>query len=167
MQSIDALPAVTPPAVAPAEGGVVVSDSFLTLRYRLAGPDGEAVIDTFGGSPATLSLGTGELAPALEAKLAGMHAGERRVFPLAAGEAFGMRSDDLLQRLARASLAEATGEPGETYAVGDVVRVPTPDGAASIAGIVRSVDGETLVLDFNHPLAGRAATFEVELLAVL
>jgi len=43
--------------------------SFLTLHYRLAGPDGADVINTFDGKPATLSLGTGQLAPAMEARL--------------------------------------------------------------------------------------------------
>jgi len=38
--------------------------SFLTLHYRLSGPDGADLINTFDDKPATLSLGTGELAPA-------------------------------------------------------------------------------------------------------
>jgi FKBP-type peptidyl-prolyl cis-trans isomerase SlpA len=46
--------------------------SFLTLHYRLAGPDGADVINTFGDKPATLSLGTGQLAPAMEARLIGL-----------------------------------------------------------------------------------------------
>ncbi|HET9206114.1 MAG TPA: peptidylprolyl isomerase, partial [Burkholderiaceae bacterium] len=45
--------------------------SFLTLHYRLAGPDGTDVINTFGARPATLSLGAGQLAPAMEALLIG------------------------------------------------------------------------------------------------
>ena len=173
MHSIDAPTAGASPEGAPEEAGsvaVVAADSFLTLRYRLAGPDGDAVIDTFGGPPATLSLGTGELAPALEAKLIGLAAGTRRSFALAPGEAFGDRTDALVQRLGRWALAEALGAEADgvdDHAAGDVVRFPTPDGTASVAAIVRSVEDDTLVLDFNHPLAGRAATFEVELLAVL
>lgn len=149
----------------------MAADSFLTLRYRLSGPDGAAVVDTFGGAPATLSLGTGELAPALEQRLLGLRAGERRTFALPPGEAFGARSDALVQRLGRAALAEATGEADEVYAVGDVVRFPMPEsspaGGGTVAGIVRAVDADAVVFDFNHPLAGRAATFEVEVLAVL
>lgn len=179
MHSIDATAAGASPSGPPADGGPaaparVAADSFLTLRYRLSGPDGEAVVDTFGGAPATLSLGTGELAPALEAHLIGLVAGDRRTFALAPGEAFGARSEALVHRVARAALAQATGEPDETYAAGDVVRLPAPDGASSIAGIVRAIEGsagsaagETVVLDLNHPLAGRAATFEVDVLAVL
>ncbi len=51
--------------------------SFLTLHYRLSGPDGAAVVDTFGGPPATLSLGSGQLAPAIEALLLGLAEGAR------------------------------------------------------------------------------------------
>ena len=46
--------------------------SFLTLHYRLAGLDGGDVINTFNAKPATLSLGTGALSPAIEARLIGL-----------------------------------------------------------------------------------------------
>ena len=49
--------------------------SFLTLHYRLAGPDGGDVINTFADKPATLSLGTGQLAPAIEERLLGLAEG--------------------------------------------------------------------------------------------
>lgn len=140
--------------------------SFLTLHYRLSGPDGADLINTFAGKPATLSLGTGELAPAIEARLLGLPEGTRRSFELAAGEAFGAHNPELLQRVKR-SLLDELGDPGERYHVGDVVQFPTPDGQGAYAGVVREVDGEVLVFDFNHPLAGRPVTFEVQLIGVL
>ncbi len=142
--------------------------SFLTLHYRLSGPDGADLINTFDDKPATLSLGTGELAPAMEARLLGLPEGTRRSFELAAGEAFGERNPELLQRVKRALLNEL-GDPDEQYRVGDVVQFPTPDGQGAYAGVVRAVegDGEVLVFDFNHPLAGRPVTFEVQLIGVL
>jgi FKBP-type peptidyl-prolyl cis-trans isomerase SlpA len=140
--------------------------SFLTLHYRLAGPDGADLINTFHDKPATLSLGTGELAPAMEARLLGLPEGTHRSFELAPGEAFGERNPELLQRVKRALLDEL-GDPGERYSVGDVVQFPTPDGQGAYAGVVREVDGEVLVFDFNHPLAGRPVTFEVQLIGVL
>ena len=140
--------------------------SFLTLHYRLSGPDGTDLINTFDDKPATLSLGTGELAPAMEARLLGLPEGTRRSFELAAGEAFGERNPELLQRVKR-SLLNELGDPDERYSVGDVVRFPTPDGAGAYAGVLREVDGEVLVFDFNHPLAGRPVTFEVQLIGVL
>ena len=115
--------------------------SFLTLHYRLSGPDGAAFVDTFGAQPATLSLGTGELAPAMEARLLGLAEGSRASFELAAGEAFGERNPELLQRVNRALLDEH-GEADAEYRVGDVVRFPTPDGQASFAGVVREVEGD-------------------------
>ncbi|MGK2898541.1 MAG: FKBP-type peptidyl-prolyl cis-trans isomerase [Burkholderiaceae bacterium] len=140
--------------------------SFLTLHYRLSGPDGADLINTFADKPATLSLGTGELAPAIEARLLGLPEGTRRSFELAAGEAFGEHNPELLQRVKR-SLLDELGDPGERYHVGDVVQFPTPDGQGAYAGVVREVDGEVLVFDFNHPLAGRPVTFEVQLIGVL
>jgi FKBP-type peptidyl-prolyl cis-trans isomerase SlpA len=140
--------------------------SFLTLHYRLAGPDGADVVNTFGDKPATLSLGTGELAPAMEQRLIGLREGASHSFELAPGEAFGPRSPDLVQRVARRLLDEV-GDPDATYSVGDVVRFPTPDGQAGYAGVVREVGDGWLLFDFNHPLAGQAVRFDVHVIGVL
>ena len=74
--------------------------SFLTLHYRLAGPAGD-IINTFDDKPATLSLGGGELSPALEQRLLGLEEGVRAQFDLEPGEAFGERKPDMVQRVAR------------------------------------------------------------------
>lgn len=140
--------------------------SFLTLHYRLAGPDGADIINTFADKAATLSLGTGELAPAMEACLIGLQEGTRAMFQLAAGEAFGMRNPQLLQRVKRTMLNEL-GDPDEQYGAGDVVQFPTPDGRGSYAGVVREVSDDWVEFDFNHPLAGQPVTFEVHLIGVL
>ena len=140
--------------------------SFLTLHYRLCGPDGADLINTFHDKPATLSLGTGELAPAMEARLLGLPEGARRSFELAPGEAFGARNDQMVQRVKR-SLLDEMGDPDERYSVGDVVQFPTPDRKSVYAGVLREIDGDVLVFDFNHPLAGRPVTFEVQLIGVL
>jgi FKBP-type peptidyl-prolyl cis-trans isomerase SlpA len=140
--------------------------SFLTLHYRLAGADGQPVIDTFGASPATLSLGTGELAPAVEARLVGLVEGARESFELAAGEAFGERNPALIQRVRR-SLLDEWGDPEAQYGIGDVVHFPTPDGQGGYAGVVREVGEGWLLFDFNHPLAGQRVRFDVHLIGVL
>lgn len=145
---------------------VVEPGSFLTLYYRLAGPQGD-VINTFGGQPATLSLGAGELSPAVEERLIGLAEGEHATFELPAGAAFGERNPDMLQWLSRKELNEL-GDPDETYAVGDVIQLPTPDGQGQFAAVVQAVrDDGALRLDFNHPLAGQPVTFEVKLIGVL
>ena len=140
--------------------------SFLTLHYRLAGPDGAAVVDTFDGKPATLSLGNGELAPAMESRLIGLPEGARRSFDLTAGEAFGQRNPEMLQRV-KLSLLQELGDPGAQYGVGDVVQFPTPDGSGSYAGVVREVGPDWLLFDFNHPLAGQPVRLDVHVIGVL
>jgi FKBP-type peptidyl-prolyl cis-trans isomerase SlpA len=158
-----------PPTLARVEPG-----SFLTLHYRLSGPAGD-IINTFGGKPATLSLGTGELSASVEQCLMGLPEGERATFELPAGSAFGPRNPDMVQWVARKLLREL-GDPHETYRVGDVVQFPTPDGQGSYAGAVVQVadshagagaDGAGVQFDFNHPLAGQPVTFEVHLIGVL
>jgi FKBP-type peptidyl-prolyl cis-trans isomerase SlpA len=145
---------------------VVHPGSFLTLHYRLTGPQGDELINTFNDKPATLSLGTGQLAPAIEQRLIGLAEGTQTRFELAPGEAFGQRNPELLQRVKR-SLLEQLGNPDETYAVGDVLEFPTPDGQGSYAGVVRELGEDWILFDFNHPLAGEAVSFEVQLIGVL
>lgn len=143
--------------------------SFLTLHYRLAGPDGADVVSTFDGPPATLSLGSGQLAPAMEACLLGLAEGDRRAFELPPGAAFGARNPELVQRVSLALLREH-GDPDEDYRVGDVVQFPTPDGQGAFAGVLRELgpaDEGWALFDFNHPLAGLPVRFEVHMIGVL
>lgn len=143
--------------------------SFLTLHYRLAGPAGD-IINTFLDKPATLSLGAGELSPAVEQRMLGLAEGARAQFDLPAGEAFGERNPDMVQWVAR-KLLDQMGDPQEQYRVGDVVQFPTPDGRGSYAGAVQQVgnaeNADAVLFDFNHPLAGQPVTFEVQVIGVL
>ena len=144
----------------------VEQGSFLTLHYRLAGPAGD-VINTFESKPATLSVGTGELSPALEARLIGLSEGTRTCFELPAGEAFGERNPQMQQWVAK-KLLDQMGDPQDEYHVGEVVEFATPDGMGTYAGAVMQVrDDGALRIDFNHPLAGQPVTFEVQIIGVL
>jgi len=148
---------------------VVEPGSFLTLHYRMAAPGGASIINTFGGKPATLSLGNGQLSPAIEQRLLGLPEGSRTTFTLAAGEAFGERNPELVQWVAR-KLLDELGNPGEAYSVGDVVQFPTPDGQGQYAGAVQQVNSgsnSAVQFDFNHPLAGQPVEFEVQVIGVL
>ena len=147
---------------------VVEPGSFLTLHYRMAAPGGASIINTFDGKPATLSLGNGELSPAIELRLLGLSEGTRATFQLAAGEAFGERNPELVQWVARKLLNEL-GNLDERYNVGDVVQFPTPDGMGQYAGAVQQVKetGDAVLFDFNHPLAGQPVEFEVQIIGVL
>jgi FKBP-type peptidyl-prolyl cis-trans isomerase SlpA len=143
----------------------IAPGSFLTLHYRMAGPEGD-IINTFADKPATLTLGTGELSAAVEKKLIGLEEGVHETFQLAEGECFGERNPEMVQWVAK-KLLHKLGDANEEYHVGEAVQFPTPDGMSSYAGHVKQVGADAVLFDFNHPLAGQPVTFEVKVIAVL
>ena len=147
--------------------------SFLTLHYRLAGPGGD-IINTFGDKPATLTLGSGELSPAVEQRLLGLEEGARATFEIPAGEAFGDRNPEMVQWVARKLLREwAIRTSGTTSATWCSSPRPTAWAATparcSRWAATSDGDGEpdAVLFDFNHPLAGQPVTFEVQVIGVL
>jgi FKBP-type peptidyl-prolyl cis-trans isomerase SlpA len=148
-------------ALAPA----VTEAAYLTLHYRLATIDGVDIVSTFQENPATLTLGSGQLAPFLEACLLGLPEGAHQTFDLPPEKAFGPRNPDLIQRVSLATLKE-NSELGEQYAIGDLVEFAAP-GGGRFAGVLREIDAEGALFDFNHPLAGQPVKFEVKIIGIL
>ncbi len=144
---------------------IVTEGAFLTLHYRLSSADGREIVTTFHDSPATLQLGSGQLAPFLEARLLGLVEGTHQVFELASDQAFGPRNPDLLQRVSLATLREHS-DADEEYAVGDLVNFAAP-GGGRFAGVLLEMGETDALFDFNHPLAGQAVKFEVKIIGVL
>jgi FKBP-type peptidyl-prolyl cis-trans isomerase SlpA len=144
---------------------VVAEASYLTLHYRIASLDGANIISTFEERPATLQLGSGQLAPSLEQCLIGLTEGAHQVFELPPGAAFGLRNPDLVQRVSRSMLAEQS-HAGEEYTVGDLIEFNAP-GGGRFAGVLRALELEHALFDFNHPLAGQAVKFEVKIIGVM
>lgn len=144
----------------------VKRDSLVTLHYRVAVADGTAegteIVATFGSTPATLQLGSGELAPPLEACLEDLPVGERHVFLLEPGQAFGPHNPDLLTRMPKSELPNGSEDIG----VLTLVEFAAPNGG-KFAGLVRELDDTSALVDFNHPLAGKAIRFEVEVIGIL
>lgn len=139
----------------------VQEDSLLTLHYRLATADDEELVSTFGAKPATFQMGAGELNPMLEQHLVGLPVGERTVFVLQPEQAFGQHSSQLVQRFARDDLPKAA-----ELQVMTLIEFKTPDGAA-YSGLLRELSESDALIDFNHPLAGKAIRFEVDVIGVL
>lgn len=147
---------------------LIESGSHVTLHYRLAvlveGGERE-VVSTLGGHPATLQVGAGQLAPALEQRLIGLPEGARATFDLACERAYGPRNPGLVRSLARASF-DRNADPAVDYGAGDVVQFDAPDGGR-LAGVLKALDGERVLVDFNHPLAGLPVRFSVQVIGVL
>jgi FKBP-type peptidyl-prolyl cis-trans isomerase SlpA len=144
---------------------VVTESAYLTLHYRLASMDGTDIVSTFDENPATLQLGNGQLAPFLEACLIGLPEGTHQIFELAPEQAFGPRNPDLIQHVSRATLTE-NSNLGEEYVIGDLVEFAAPSGGR-FAGVLRSIDTDSALFDFNHPLAGQQVKFEVKIIGIL
>lgn len=142
--------------------------SHVTLHYRLAvvieGQERE-IVSTLGTKPATMQLGAGGLAPALEGRLLGLEEGASASFELPAGEAFGQRHPDLVQTLSRATF-DANAEADSEYAPGDIVQFRAPDGGR-YSGVLKDHGERRVVVDFNHPLAGLPLRFSVTIIGVL
>jgi len=143
----------------------VVPGAYLTLHYRLASLEGNDIVSTFNGNPATLQLGSGQLAPFLENCLLALPEGAEASFILTPEESFGERNPDLLQRVSRDTLAE-NSQLGEQYKPGDVVEFAAP-GGGRFAGVLIEINDEDALFDFNHPLSGQTLKFDVRLISVL
>ena len=139
----------------------VRSDSYLTLHYRISTLDGEEFLSTFDMSPATLQMGSGQLAENLENVLIGLPAQEHFVFQLEPNEAFGQHNERLVERIARSGLP-ADMELKEN----SVVEFTAPNGGA-FAGFLRKLDATHALFDFNHPLAGKTIRFEVKIIGIM
>jgi FKBP-type peptidyl-prolyl cis-trans isomerase 2 len=129
------------------------------LHFRLEA-GGQVVDDSFAGDPVTITLGSGELEPRLERWLIGLVPGQRHVFMLEPSLAFGDMDPALIHTLDRADL----GEQGD-YEPHTLMEFRLPNGQ-TLAGRILEANEETVKVDFNHPLAGCAVRFEVEILGL-
>lgn len=139
----------------------VRADSLITLNYRVASTDGEEWVSTFGFSPAVIQLGCGELAPPFEACLVGQVVGARCDVMLDAAQAFGPRQAELIRRVKRASLPTSAA-----IEINARAELNAPSGQ-TLSGIIREIDNDSVLIDFNHPFAGKSIRFEAEIIGVL
>ena len=137
---------------APANPGGIHQGSHVTLHFRLTLADGQIVFGTFDDKPATIQIGEGQFAPALEKCLIALREGDERSYQLGPDDGFGPRHPDLVQKVSQ-SLLDRYADPTDPIAPGDVVEFPTPDQSA--------------IFDFNHPLAGQPLRFDGRIIGLL
>ncbi|WP_106418781.1 FKBP-type peptidyl-prolyl cis-trans isomerase [Salinicola tamaricis] len=143
----------------PADGRYRVGEGMeVTLHFTVKLEDGQVVDSTRDKQPATFQVGDGNLPPGFEAPMSGLAAGESGSYTVSPEHAFGQHNPQNVQRLARDSFEEAV-EPGMVMSFAD------PAGG-ELPGVIASVDERHVEVDFNHPLAGRTLTFDVEILDV-
>ncbi|MFC0228772.1 FKBP-type peptidyl-prolyl cis-trans isomerase [Serratia aquatilis] len=139
----------------------VNNNSTLLAHFTLKLADGTTAESTHAsGKPALFRLGDGSLSAPLEQQLLGLRAGDKCTFTLQPSAAFGTENPDLVQFFSRRDFTE-TGVPE----VGTIMLFTAMDGS-EMPGMVREVADDSITVDFNHPLAGHAVTFDIEVLEI-
>ncbi len=136
-------------------------DNSLLVHFTLTLEDGSVAESTrANGKPALFRFGDGSLSPAFEAALQGVNVGDSRQFTLAPEDGFGVANPDLIQYFSRRDFTDA-GEPEQ----GAIMLFTAMDGS-EMPGVIRDVSGDSITVDFNHPLAGQIITFNVDVLDI-
>lgn len=131
------------------------------VHYRGTLDDGSEFDSSEGRDPLRFTMGSGEVIQGFEDAVAGLEVGGSGTVTLSADDAYGLRHDDAVQTVEADDFAE-----GQDPFVGGMVSIVAPDGTP-LAAEITSVEGNEVVLDFNHPLAGKALTFELTLIEVV
>ena len=120
----------------------------------------QEVDSTFGKKPAEFQLGDGNLLPGFESFLTGLVAGDQQMFSVPPEKAFGQSNPQNIQEMKRSDFAaDMPLSPGLVVSFADAANTELP-------GVIKSAQGDVVVVDFNHPLAGKTLEFEVQILSV-
>jgi peptidylprolyl isomerase len=138
----------------------IAGDTVL-VHYRGTLEDGSEFDSSEGRDPLRFSIGSGEVIQGFEDAVAGLEVGQSTTVTLPPEEAYGPRYEDAVQMVDAGEFAA-----GQEPFVGGMVSMVAPDGT-HLAAEITSVAGREVVLDFNHPLAGKALTFELTLVEVI
>jgi len=134
-----------------------------TVRIHYTGSlsDGSVFDSSRGRGPLEFTVGAGQIIPGLDAALPGMTVGEEKTVKVPSAQAYGPRDPDGLQPVPRDQIPpEIPLDPGTA------LQLQLPDGR-SLPVTVSEVTEETVVLDANHPLAGKDLIFAIEMVEIV
>lgn len=134
-----------------------------TVRIHYTGTlaDGSTFDSSAGRDPLEFTVGSGQIIPGLDRELPGMAAGDTKSVTIAPEEAYGPLNPDQTQAVPREAVPDNI--PLE---VGAQLQLQTPEGQALVV-TVAEVNETEVVLDANHPLAGKELTFDFELVEIV
>ncbi|WP_101759655.1 FKBP-type peptidyl-prolyl cis-trans isomerase [Oceanicoccus sp. KOV_DT_Chl] len=139
---------------------VISEASRVTLNFSLKLEDGSVIDSNFDKKAVSFAMGDGSLLAGFEKKLLGLSAGQQQQFSVLPEEGFGQPNPNNIQRFGRKDFAEDMElVEGMVISFADAAQSELP-------GVVKSVIGDEVVVDFNHPLAGKIIQFEVSIVAV-
>ncbi|MNQ94398.1 FKBP-type 16 kDa peptidyl-prolyl cis-trans isomerase [compost metagenome] len=134
-------------------------DMEVTLHFAIKLDNGDVVDSTFEKQPATFKVGDGNLLPGFESVLFGLKTGDKRVLAIEPEQGFGQPNPQNLQVMPRDQFKDMELSEGLLIIFNDAANAELP-------GVVKLVDDTHVTVDFNHPLAGKPLSFEVEILSV-
>lgn len=130
----------------------------VTFHYTLRDPQGRVIDTSAGGSPITFLEGAGQIIDGLDEQLRAVQAGVKTRVQVPAAAAYGEHDPSQVQKVLRALLpVQGDLKAGDQFKAGD-------DRFAPIVTVI-GIEGDSVLLDANHPLAGVDLTFDVELVA--
>jgi FKBP-type peptidyl-prolyl cis-trans isomerase SlyD len=129
----------------------------VTFHYTLRDPAGQVLDTSAGGNPIAFLEGAGQIIDGLDEQLRGEPAGKKTTVRVPAAKAYGPQDPAQVQRVPRQALPVDGG-----LKIGDVFQAGA-DRHAPVVKVV-AIEGDTVLLDANHPLAGVDLSFEVEIL---
>ncbi len=131
----------------------IEKNQIVSIEYEVR--DGNNVVDSnVGGAPLVFMFGKGQIIPGLENGIQNMAIGEKGDVLVKAEDAYGEYNDEAVQELPREQFAGIELEMGMSlYGQGE-------DGS-TVQVIVKEIGEDSVVIDFNHPLAGKELMFSV------
>jgi len=139
----------------------VQGDSSIIVHITMKLSDGSAADSTkVNNKPAKIVMGDASISPAFEAQLIGLNEGESKEFTLQAKDAFGESNPDNIHYMDISKFsADAPAK------VGNIITFTQP-GNVELPGMITEVSGSSVTVDFNHPLAGQAVTFVIDIVEI-
>lgn len=138
---------------------VIGPDRQVTLHFSLSFLDGSVIDSTRNGDPAVFVVGDESLLPGFEKALFGLKAGDRRSIFIEAKSGFGEYNEANVHFFPRSQFDPETLQEGVVISFADPSKSELP-------GVIKKVESDRVQVDFNHPLAGKDLTFEVEIFDV-
>ncbi len=141
---------------------IIEGNSTIVGHITMKLSDGSAADSTkVNNKPAKIILGNNSISPAFEMQIIGLTIGEEKEFILAAVDAFGEINPDNIHYVDKSRFTQDA--PAE---VGNIITFTQP-GGVELPGMVKEVSGDSVTVDFNHPLAGQEVTFVIEIVDIL
>jgi len=139
---------------------LVENDKVISIHYEVKESGSSEKLDSnIGGKPLDFIYGKGQVIKGMEDSLAGMKKGEDKEFIVAAEDAYGAYNDEMVQDVAKDQFN------GIDLQVGMTLYGQNEDGS-TIPVIVKNITDDMVVIDYNHPLAGKELSFYVSIAEV-